>query len=91
MKRDVSKTSDADVLEDNLLIPSIPPSFLNGCNIIDISYILEVRKHLIRTVWESHNDINYNTNININEIIDMFFFNLFGVKISMRERTKLKS
>lgn len=42
MKRDVSKSSDVDVLEDNLLIPSIPPSFLNGCNIIDISYILEV-------------------------------------------------
>ncbi|XP_071167942.1 arrestin domain-containing protein 3-like isoform X1 [Mytilus edulis] len=42
MKRNVSKSIDTDVLEDKILIPSIPPSFLNGCNIIDISYILEV-------------------------------------------------
>lgn len=42
MKRNVSKAIDADVLEDKILVPSIPPSFLNGCNIIDISYILEV-------------------------------------------------
>ena len=28
--------------EEKLVIPPVPPSFLNGCSIIDIKYTLEV-------------------------------------------------
>lgn len=46
MNHQIVPSGETEIWSDQIQVPSLPPSFLVGCSIIDINYYLEVKKNI---------------------------------------------